>query len=85
MYRMQKYDSRATGMHWQLHKAGAEHSRVARVPFPVAVCLGGDPVLTYAPSDAPSSVAAARCRAVEAGPLRVPSTFATAPCRGGDS
>jgi 4-hydroxy-3-polyprenylbenzoate decarboxylase len=48
MYRMQKYDSRATGMHWQLHKVGAEHSRAAREPFPVAVCLGGDPVLTYA-------------------------------------
>jgi 4-hydroxy-3-polyprenylbenzoate decarboxylase len=48
MYRMQKYDSRTTGMHWQLHKVGAEHERAARKPFPVAVCLGGDPVLTYA-------------------------------------
>jgi 4-hydroxy-3-polyprenylbenzoate decarboxylase len=48
MYRMQKYDSRTTGMHWQLHKTGAEHQRVAREPFPVAVCLGGDPALTYA-------------------------------------
>lgn len=48
MYRMQKYDSRTTGMHWQLHKVGAEHERLAREPFPVAVCLGGDPVLTYA-------------------------------------
>ncbi|MFN3652059.1 MAG: menaquinone biosynthesis decarboxylase [Armatimonadota bacterium] len=48
MYRMQKYDSRTTGMHWQLHKTGAEHERVARERFPVAVCLGGDPVLTYA-------------------------------------
>lgn len=48
MYRMQKFDSRTTGMHWQLHKTGAEHSRAAREPFPVAVCLGGDPVLTYA-------------------------------------
>jgi len=48
MYRMQKYDSRTTAMHWQLHKVGAEHERAARAPFPVAVCLGGDPVLTYA-------------------------------------
>jgi 4-hydroxy-3-polyprenylbenzoate decarboxylase len=48
MYRMQKFDSRTTGMHWQLHKTGAEHARQAREPFPVAVCLGGDPVLTYA-------------------------------------
>src|SRR5437763_13953000 len=52
MYRMQKYDSRTTGMHWQLHKVGAEHERAARQPFPVAVCLGGDPVLTY-PATAP--------------------------------
>ncbi len=48
MYRMQKYDARTTGMHWQLHKSGAEHARVSPGPFPVAVCLGGDPVLTYA-------------------------------------
>ena len=48
MYRMQKFDARTTGMHWQLHKTGAEHSRAAREPFPVAVCLGGDPALTYA-------------------------------------
>src|SRR5688500_11528408 len=47
MYRMQKFDSRTTGMHWQLHKTGAEHGRQARERFPVAVCLGGDPVLTY--------------------------------------
>ena len=51
-YRMQKYDSRTTGMHWQLHKVGAEHGReaerLARERFPVAVALGGDPVLTYA-------------------------------------
>jgi 4-hydroxy-3-polyprenylbenzoate decarboxylase len=48
MYRMQKYDARTTGMHWQLHKVGAEHQRAAREPFPVAVCLGGDPIFTYA-------------------------------------
>lgn len=48
MYRMQKFDGRTTAMHWQLHKVGAEHSRAARDRFPVAVCLGGDPVYTYA-------------------------------------
>lgn len=48
MYRMQKFDSRTTGMHWQLHKVGAEHQRLAKERFPVAVCLGGDPVFTYA-------------------------------------
>jgi 4-hydroxy-3-polyprenylbenzoate decarboxylase len=51
MYRMQKYDSRTTGMHWQLHKVGAEHYRAAeglKRRIPIAVALGGDPVLTYA-------------------------------------
>ncbi len=48
MYRMQKYDRRTTGMHWQLHKVGAEHQRLSKERLPVAVCLGGDPVLTYA-------------------------------------
>src|SRR5437868_4304076 len=51
MYRMQKYDSRTTGMHWQLHKVGAEHYRTAeglQRRIPIAVALGGDPVLTYA-------------------------------------
>jgi 4-hydroxy-3-polyprenylbenzoate decarboxylase len=27
MYRMQVYDARTTGMHWQAHKQGAEHYR----------------------------------------------------------
>src|SRR5215217_4468388 len=27
MYRMQVYDDRTTGMHWQTHKQGAEHHR----------------------------------------------------------
>ena len=51
MYRMQKFDGRTFGMHWQLHKVGAEHHRVAEAQgrrVPVAVALGGDPVLTYA-------------------------------------
>jgi 4-hydroxy-3-polyprenylbenzoate decarboxylase len=49
MYRMQKYDSSTTGMHWQLHKVGAEHQRAAGSDrIPIAVALGGDPALTYA-------------------------------------
>ncbi len=51
MYRMQVYDRNTTGMHWQLHKVGAEHyrkSEEAQSPISVAVALGGDPVLTYA-------------------------------------
>jgi 4-hydroxy-3-polyprenylbenzoate decarboxylase len=50
MYRMQVYDRRTTGMHWQRHKGGAQHHRVAErlgKRLEVAVALGTDPVLTY--------------------------------------
>ncbi|PYR79519.1 MAG: menaquinone biosynthesis decarboxylase [Acidobacteria bacterium] len=50
-YRMQIYDGRTTGMHWQRHKGGAQHHRVAERlgrRLPVAVALGPDPALTYA-------------------------------------
>jgi 4-hydroxy-3-polyprenylbenzoate decarboxylase len=50
-YRMQVYDRRTTGMHWQRHKGGAQHHRVAErlgQRMEVAVALGADPVLTYA-------------------------------------
>jgi 4-hydroxy-3-polyprenylbenzoate decarboxylase len=49
-YRMQVYDGRTTGMHWQRHKGGAQHYRVAERlgrRLPVAVALGADPALTY--------------------------------------
>jgi 4-hydroxy-3-polyprenylbenzoate decarboxylase len=51
MYRMQVLDQRSTAMHWQLHKVGRRHLEKARrlgQKLPVAVALGGDPVLTYA-------------------------------------
>lgn len=51
MYRMQVFDDWTTGMHWQLHKVGARHYRRYRElgrRMPVAVCLGGDPLLTFA-------------------------------------
>jgi len=51
MYRMQVFDGWTTGMHWQLHKVGARHCRRFRElgqRMPVAVCLGGDPLLTFA-------------------------------------
>jgi len=49
-YRMQVYDRRTTGMHWQRHKGGAQHHRIAErlgKRLDVAVALGCDPVLTY--------------------------------------
>ena len=51
IYRMQVYDERTTGMHWQLHKVGARHGRryyQRGERMPVAVTLGGDPVYTFA-------------------------------------
>ena len=50
IYRMQKYDDRTTGMHWQIHKVGAQHYRVAQElgkTVEVAVAIGGPPVLPY--------------------------------------
>jgi 4-hydroxy-3-polyprenylbenzoate decarboxylase len=49
-YRMQVFDSRTTGMHWQRHKGGAHHHRVAERlgrRLDVAVALGPEPVLPY--------------------------------------
>lgn len=51
MYRMQVYDKKTTGMHWQRHKTGARHLENAKKvgkKLEVAVALGGDPALTYA-------------------------------------
>ena len=50
MYRMQVYDDRSTGMHWQMQKVGARHGRryfETGKRMPVAVVLGGDPVYTF--------------------------------------
>ncbi len=43
IYRMQVFDSRTTGMHWQTHKVGARHYRASSEKLEVAVALGGDP------------------------------------------
>src|SRR5262245_38631406 len=48
MYRLQVFDERTLGMHWQTHKGGAEHERSAAGRMAVAIALGGDPALTYA-------------------------------------
>ena len=51
MYRMQIFDDRTTGMHWQIHKVAARHGKryyEKSQRMPVAVCLGGDPAYTFA-------------------------------------
>ena len=51
MYRMQVYDARTTGMHWQAHKQGAEHYRrrfkAGETKMDVAVAIGADPAVMY--------------------------------------
>ncbi len=52
MYRMQVYDDRTTGMHWQTHKQGAEHYRRLLKEgkakrMEVAVAIGCDPASMY--------------------------------------
>lgn len=50
-YRMQVFDSRTTGMHWQTHKVGARHYRLSQERgvdrLEVAVALGGDPATIW--------------------------------------
>jgi 4-hydroxy-3-polyprenylbenzoate decarboxylase len=50
-YRLQVFDDKTLGMHWQTHKGGAEHERearrVGRERMPVAVALGADPATMY--------------------------------------
>jgi 4-hydroxy-3-polyprenylbenzoate decarboxylase len=51
MYRMQVFDERTTGMHWQTHKHGAEHYRrlaaTGRTRLDVAVAIGADPATMF--------------------------------------
>ena len=50
-YRMQVYDERTTGMHWQTHKVAAHHERIGRQlgldRMDVAVAMGGDPATIW--------------------------------------
>ena len=54
MYRLQVLDERTLLVHWQRHKGGAEHERVARAVnkerIPAAVVLGGDPASMWCAS-----------------------------------
>lgn len=51
MYRMQVYDEASTGMHWQIHKHGAQHLRNLRraggTRLEVGVAIGVDPVTVF--------------------------------------
>ncbi len=51
MYRMQVYDERTTGMHWQTHTPGAEHARrrfaEGQTRMDVSVAIGSDPATMY--------------------------------------
>ncbi|MCB9516529.1 MAG: menaquinone biosynthesis decarboxylase [Candidatus Latescibacteria bacterium] len=53
MYRVQIFDRNTCGMHWQMHKVGAQHHREAEARgerVPVAVVFGGHPAMIYAAS-----------------------------------
>jgi len=54
MYRIQVYDRNTVGMHWQIHKGGAEQQRVAleqgQQRMEVAVAIGCDPACMYSGS-----------------------------------
>ena len=50
-YRLQVYDRRTTGMHWQTHKVAAHHERIGRElgldRMDVAVAIGADPATMW--------------------------------------
>src|SRR5262249_33203675 len=52
MYRMQVYDEKTTGMHWQIHKHGAAHHRDQEKRgaerMEVAVAIGAEPITNFA-------------------------------------
>jgi 4-hydroxy-3-polyprenylbenzoate decarboxylase len=55
MYRLQVFDDRTLGMHWQMHKGSAEHHRLAEerrgdARMEAAIALGGEPAMVYAAS-----------------------------------
>lgn len=52
LYRMHVYDNQTTGMHWQIHKDGADHfaklkEKTGQSKLEVAVALGADPATMF--------------------------------------
>ncbi len=47
MYRAQVFGPKEVGLHWQMHKHGAEHAAASDGKMPVAICLGGPPELMF--------------------------------------
>src|SRR6185312_2602114 len=50
MYRIQRFDSTTTGLHWQIHKDAAADWRGMGERMDVAVALGLDPITAYTAS-----------------------------------
>lgn len=53
MYRLQIFDDKTIGMHWQIHKGGAAHFHKAKKmgkKMDIAVALGPDPAVIYSAS-----------------------------------
>lgn len=47
MYRGQVFGPKEVGLHWQMHKHGAEHADANDGKMPVAICLGGPPEVMF--------------------------------------
>ncbi|HEX8141910.1 MAG TPA: UbiD family decarboxylase [Pyrinomonadaceae bacterium] len=80
MYRMQRYDARTTGLHWQIHKGGGFHYHEAEamnMALPVTMFLGGPPALILAaiaplPEDVPELVLASVLSGAKVGMAKNP-------------
>ena len=49
MYRAQVFSEKEIGLHWQIHKHGADHAAATgeNQKMPVAICMGGPPELIF--------------------------------------
>jgi len=47
MYRGQIFGPKEVGLHWQMHKHGADHAAASGDRMPVAICLGGPPEVMF--------------------------------------